>query len=311
MGRERLFTAEELREMEMRSEELIMLAIDRGDYEEAKKLVRQVCQFTIDGHDFRRADNSKLIDFITRRGGDEAWKEIVTDVKDEEPLISKQLQESAESIKEQIVMAIDEGELEKAKELVEKQHRLGMACHDADYDKSAGFFSFIGRRFGDEGLREAMDEWVAQMVTLLTKSHRKAGNARARMRLFSIQLKAHCRPIKIIVDDEKFIAKMIPCGTGGRMLSEGKYGSPPGFHRVRKAQPLTYWREDFPVYCCHGPAMAIRALALGHAPPVLEIAAEKLCEEPCEFWLFKDPASIPAEAYRIAGVPPEFIPEGA
>ncbi len=94
------------------------------------------------------------------------------------------------------------------------------------------------------------------------------------------------------------------------MLSEGKYGPPPGFHRVRKAQSMTYWREDFPVYCCHGPVMAIEALALGVAPAVLEIAADKICEEPCEFWLFKDPESIPAEAYRIAGVPPEMMPEG-
>ncbi len=311
MSNERLFKEEELREMEMTIEDQIVRAIDIGSYEEAKKLVRQACQLIIAGHDFRRADNIKLMDFITRRGGDDAWKEIGMNVKNEEPYTSQQLQESTTSLNEQIVHAVDGGDLEKAKELTQKLHRLGMACHDADYDTSARAFSFIARQFGDKVLEEAMVEWVAQMVDLLTKSHRKAGDARARMQLFSGQLKSHCRPIEITEDNEKFIGKMVPCGTGGRMLSEGKYGPPPGFHRVRKAQAMTYWREDFPVYCCHGPVMAIQSLALGYAPPVLEIAAEKICEEPCEFWLFKDPGAIPAKAYRIAGVPPELIPEGA
>ncbi len=311
MSEKRLFTVNELREMEMISKELIVRAIDDGEYELAKQLTGQVCQFAIDGHAFRLADNIKLIDFITSRGGDEALKKEGANVEDEEPGSSNQLRESATSTKEQIVRAIDGADLEKSKKLIGNLHRIGMDCHDADYDISARLLSFICRQYGDEVLREAMDEWVAQMVNLLTKSHKKAGDARARMRLFAEQLKAHYRPIEITEDDEKFIAKMIPCGTGGRMLSQGKYGLPPGFHMVRKAQYMTYWREDFPVYCCHGPVMAIQALASGYAPPVLEIAAEKICEDPCEFWLFKDPESISAKAYHIAGVPPEVIPEGA
>ncbi len=311
MSERKLFTAEELREMEMMSIDLIKRAVDDGDYEQAKQLAGQVCQFAIDGHDFRLADNIKLIDFITRHDGDEACKEAGAKVKDEETKTLKQLLESATNTKERIVCTIDGGDLEKAKELIDKLHRIGMDCHDADYDISARLLSFICRQFGDEVLREAMEEWVAQMVNLLTKSHRKAGDARARIRLFAEQLKAHYRPIEITEDDEKFIAKMIPCGTGGRMLSQGKYGPPPGFHMVHKAQSMTYWREDFPVYCCHGPVMAIQALSSGYAPPVLEIAAEKICEEPCEFWLFKDPEAISAKAYHIAGVPSEVIPEGA
>ena len=303
MSKDRLFTADELREMEMRHEEQIVRAVDGGDYGQARELVRQVCQLAIDGHDFRRTDNDKLLDLIARCGGDEALKEAGEGVKDEEPFISERLRESATRTEEQIVRAIDGGDLERAKELTGELHRLGMACHDADYDAAARLFSFIGRRFGDELLREAMDEWSVNMVKLLTVSHRQAGDARARMRIFAEQLKGHYRPIEITEDDEKFIAKMRPCGTGGRMVFEGKYGPPPGFLKVCKAQSMTYWREDFPVYCCHGPVMAMLALASGNAPPVLEIAAERIGEEDCEFWLFKDPASIPAEAYRKVGVP--------
>ncbi len=311
MSKDKLCTADELREMEMRHEEQIVRAVDGGDYEQARELVRQVCQLAIDGHEFRRTDNSKLLDLIARCGGDEALKEAGESMKDKEPLASEQLRESATRIEEQIGQAIDGGGFERAKELTGKLHRLAMASHDADYDAAAGLFSFIGRRFGDEVLKEAMDDWSLNMVKLLTVSHRQAGDARARMRIFAEQLKGHYRPIEITEDDEKFIAKMKPCGTGGRMVLEGKYGPPPGFHNVCKAQSMTYWREDFPVYCCHGPVMAIQALTSGYAPPVLEIAAEKICEDPCEFWLFKDPEAISAKAYHIAGVPPEVIPEGA
>jgi len=311
MSKERLFTADELREMEIRVEERILCAIDNGGYEQAKDLARQVRRSAIGGHNFRRSDNSKLFDLIARYGGEIALREAVASEKDTEPFISEQLGESATKTETQIVQAIDAGNLEKAKELTLKLHRLAMANHDADYDTAARLFSFIARRFGDTVLWEAMDEWSAQMVQVLTTSHGKAGDARSRMRIFAEQLKVHYRPIEIIEDDEKFIAKMISCGTGGRMLLQGKYGPPPGFHKVCQAQAMTYWREDFPVYCCHGPAMAVLALARGCSPPVLEIAAERLGEEPCEFWLFKDPASIPADAYHKAGVPPEAMPEGA
>ena len=74
---------------------------------------------------------------------------------------------------------------------------------------------------------------------------------------------------------------------------------------------MTCWREDFPVYCIHGPIMATIAVSSGLTPFALEIPAEKIGEEPCEFWMFKDLKSIPAEAYKKVGVPPDAIPKGA
>lgn len=42
---------------------------------------------------------------------------------------------------------------------------------------------------------------------------------------------------------------MKPCGSGGRLVQEGKYEGPNAFYKIAKPQPLTYGRPDYPVYC--------------------------------------------------------------
>jgi len=196
----------------------------------------------------------------------------------------------------------DSGDFEKTKRRAEQLHTRAVNIHDTYRDWVTGLLSFIGRQYGDEVLRQALEESMTPIVLSTQEVLEKETDIRKRVRFFVRFMHSHWQPLDIIEDDEKFILKMLPCGSGGRMIQEGKYGPPLNYLKVKKAQPITYWKEDFPVYCCHGPIWNSIPLAHGRKPMFLEICSEKPGEEPCEFWLFKDPEAIPPEAYKKAGI---------
>ncbi len=107
--------------------------------------------------------------------------------------------------------------------------------------------------------------------------------------------------MKVKEDEEKFTFLMQPCGSGGRLILEGCYGPPRNFLKIKKAQPMTYGRKDFPVYCAHASSTLILPTEWGIAPAFVEILSEKLGEEPCQICLYKDPKDIPSELYQRVG----------
>ncbi|WP_326537489.1 hypothetical protein [Pseudorhodoferax sp.] len=58
-------------------------------------------------------------------------------------------------------------------------------------------------------------------------------------------------------EDDRFVFRLDPCGSGGRLyrgeIWRGmfRYGDGPTAQLVPEAQPITFGRRDFPVYCSH------------------------------------------------------------
>jgi len=213
----------------------------------------------------------------------------------------EELEEMGKRSVDLIEQAIDLGDNEKAKELSMRMHLEGLAIHDIYRDWVTALFTFIGERYGDEVLYQAFQEsigaWLGEFLNMFEEA-----DIRAKVHLLASALRAHYQPGEITEDEEKFVLHINCCGSGGRQIMEGKYDAPPNFLRVKRPQPMTCWKEDFPVYCCHHHFMASLPLALGHMPAFLEIPSDKPGEEPCECWLYKDPSAIPPDAYTRVGV---------
>ena len=197
--------------------------------------------------------------------------------------------------------AIDLEDKDKAKKLARRMYREGLSIHDLYRDWVTGLLTFIGKRYGDEVLHEAFVEAWGDCIKPMLDMHEKA-DIRRRVQLVAGALRSHYQAVEIREDEEKFVFKMKPCGSGGRLVLEGKYGPPRNFLEVKKPQPMTYGIEDLPVYCCHGHFMASLPLAWGRAPVMFEIPSDKPGKKPCEFWVYKDPQAIPPEAYAKSGV---------
>lgn len=213
----------------------------------------------------------------------------------------EELEEMGTRTVDLVERAVDLGENERVKRLSRRMYRETLAMHDFYRDWVTSLLTFIGRRYGDEILYQAFEESLNAWLEAVLDMYEKA-DIRRRVQLFAGALRGHGQPVEIKEDEEKFIFRMKLCGSGGRQIREGKYDPPQNFLTVRRPQPMTYWKEDFPVYCCHHHFIASLPIAWGRSPAFWEIASDKPGEEPCECWLYKDPEAVPPEAYARTGV---------
>lgn len=198
--------------------------------------------------------------------------------------------EELEALGKRTVDLIDESldtkNYEKAKMLSHRMYKEFLAMHDLYRDFVAALLTFIGRRYGDEALGEAMKESVASWIDPLSKRYAKR-DTRQRLEMLSAGWRAHLQTFDIEEDEEKFTITACPCGSGGRLILEGAYGPPRNFLKIQKAQDMTFNRPNFPVYCAHCYFQNILAAEQGGKPWLVVDPAKKLGEEPCRIYLYK------------------------
>jgi len=215
----------------------------------------------------------------------------------------QELEDMGKRTNELIVNAIDEGDPGKAKKLVRRMYNELIAMHDIEVTMVTATLSFIGRRFGDEVLHEALHDMLASWVRQAAREYVKVEDPRARAKMFAYGLKGHGVAVRIEEDAEKFIFSMEPCGSGGKLVRDGSYDGPPrDFYRVKTPQLMTYGKPDYPAYCAHCIFHEIVGMEETGIPLFLMDPSDRPGEEPCRMLLYKDPKAIPAEYYERAGL---------
>ena len=204
---------------------------------------------------------------------------------------------------DRLTTAIETGETDEAKKLADRMYNEFLSMHDLYRNWITATLSEIGRRYGDDALEEIMVEGTAAWWTPILKNLPKGQNAlRQKIKMFAAGLRGHLQPMSITEDDEKVEIKMRPCGSGGRLVNEGKYEGKNAFLTIKNAQPLTYGRKDFPVYCAHEYAMEKVDIEENGSPFVVVEPAEKLGKEFCRMIVYKDPDKIPTKYYERLGL---------
>ena len=100
-------------------------------------------------------------------------------------------------------------------------------------------------------------------------------------------LRGHLGALEIEEDDEKFTFTVHDCPSGGRQIAGGAYDRPDGFLRVKKAQPMTFDRPDFPVYCAHCSFQNRVTDGIGDQPLFTAEPAADPGRGPCRMYLYK------------------------
>lgn len=182
--------------------------------------------------------------------------------------------------------SIDANDKESAKQLSQRMYNEFLGMHDLYRDWVTDLLTFIGKRYGDEVLHEALKETVGNSTVRLGK--RYAGKSpRQKIAMLIAGLRGHLHPLKIDEDDEKVTIIASPCGSGGRLILAGAYDPPTNFLKIQKAQHMTFNRPDFPVYCSHCYIQNISPTEPGGEPLFITEPAEKLGEEPCHMYFYK------------------------
>lgn len=214
----------------------------------------------------------------------------------------EELRELGAKTEDLIVKAIDAGDSEKAKKLVHRMYGELLAMHDLEATMVTATLSFIGKRFGDKVLEEALHEMLASWVKQAARDYAKVDSPKRRAQMFAYGLKGHGVALQIEEDDEKFIFTQQPCGSGGKLVRDGSYGPPRNFYRVHQPQMMTYGKKDWPAYCAHCIFHEIVGMEETGVPLFVLVPPDRPGEQPCRMLLYKDPANIPAEYFERAGL---------
>lgn len=197
--------------------------------------------------------------------------------------------------------AIRSGDADRAEKLAERMYNEFLSQHDGYRNWVTSLLSEIGRRWPADLEQIMLDTVRAWWVPNLEFMDKRNAPRRARAKMFIAGLRGHLQPIEITEDDEAIRIAMTPCGSGGRLILEGKYEGPDGFLEVREPSTMTYGRSDLPVYCAHEAAMEIIDIDRSGSPLVVVDVADDLGHDPCAYVIYKDPERVPQRYFDRVG----------
>jgi hypothetical protein len=205
--------------------------------------------------------------------------------------------------------AIERGDKDESLRLAERLYKEQLAMHDLYRDKAAALQSFIGERFGDAALEEALEQSARKWwLPILARMPKGREGFRQRAKMYIAGLRGHLQPLRITEDDNAITVQMRPCGSGGRLVREGRYEGPDALYTIRTPSKMTYGRPSYPAYCAHEAAMEQLDIEANGTPMMVVEPARVIGEEPCSFILYKDPAKVPDAYYERLGLEPPLDP---
>jgi hypothetical protein len=205
--------------------------------------------------------------------------------------------------------AIAAGDAEAAGRHLDRAVAQWRSLQDYSINWITSLLSFIGRELGEDAVEAALRANGEEFV----RGRREGGGtpwadlpASVRAKAIARAMVANFGACEVSEDDDK-IELRFRCGSGGRMIDEGRYDDQGGpYLTLRTPAPRTFGRESMPVYCAHCSINnEIQPVEWGSVPTSVEFPSEAPGGV-CVHRVYKDARALPAEVYtRIGKQPPD------
>lgn len=217
----------------------------------------------------------------------------------------------------QAFAVMDRGEKDEAKRIIEYARLEWQIVHDMYANWSWSFFTYIADHYGEEELEKAMRSVLGSYYKARYDKV-MASDVKTQIQLSVEGLRGHLMgpgrqgEIEVVEEPERYKLVLNPCSSGGvarQRVESGNEPNPELFGFSEKAHSWTWGKERVCLYCAHC-AMVNEVMAIenyGHPMRVTEYPEK--AEDPCVWYIYKDPAKIPAEYYeRVGKKAPESAP---
>jgi hypothetical protein len=199
--------------------------------------------------------------------------------------------------------AVNAGATERAIALIDDAQERTRNLQVFSIEWITSLLSFIGREMGEDAVERAL----RVMGEDILKPGRAAGQqwgtlpATARAKVIARAMVANGGTCEVDEDEEKIVLSF-RCGSGGRLIDEGRYDVDGGPHlTLRERGGRTFQRDSLPVYCAHCAVHnEIQAIEWGDAPTSIEYPPERP-GDPCVHHVYKDVDRMPDEVYVRIG----------
>ena len=137
--------------------------------------------------------------------------------------------------------AIEQGDKQNAKELVQRMYKEFNHLHDGYMFWATGLLTYIYQNYGIESVEKA--ERFAHTIEGKTVFKPPIEtDLRSLVMHLAKSLRGHLQPLEIEEDDEKIVLTMKPCGSGERIIELGGYEA--GLARVEERKRQTKCMDD-------------------------------------------------------------------
>lgn len=207
---------------------------------------------------------------------------------------------------DQAKAAIERGDPDAATALIDRSVDQWASLKDYSINWITSLLTFIGEELGEEAVERALrrtgDEFVAPRRDTGTSWDDLPAAARAKV--IARAMLGNMGAVEVDEDDEK-ITLSFRCGSGGKLIDDGRYEGEHAYLTLRERSGRTFDRDALWVYCAHCSVNnEIQPVEWGSAPTSIEYPPERPGEA-CVHHVYKDVSDVPAAAYeRIGKQPP-------
>jgi hypothetical protein len=206
---------------------------------------------------------------------------------------------------EQAKDKVRRGEVDDALALIDRAVEQWAGLKDYSINWITSLLTFIGDELGEEAVERALRKTGDEFV----KPRRDTGTpwaslpAEARAKVIARAMLGNMGEVDVSEDDEK-ITLSFRCGSGGKLIDDGRYEGEHAYLRLRERGGRTFMRDELWVYCAHCSVNnEIQPVEWGETPTSVEYPPEHPGER-CVHHLYKDTSQMPADVYVRIGKPP-------
>ncbi|MGZ8761816.1 MAG: hypothetical protein ACXW2Y_00660 [Acidimicrobiia bacterium] len=242
--------------------------------------------------------------------GDRGGAAEPTREKTERDLSDAEISRMSMALWEQAGAAIADGETERGLELLDRAVAQWRSLQEYSINWITALLSFISDELGEEAVERALRRTGDAFVRPRRDTGTEWGSlpASARAKVIARAMVANFGAVEVDEDDEKIVLSF-RCGSGGRLIDDGRYGGEHAYATLQERSGRTFMRDELPVYCAHCSVNnEIQPVEWGDTPTSVEFPPEHP-GEPCIHHVYKDVTALPAEVFeRIGMEPPEERP---
>ena len=219
----------------------------------------------------------------------------------EQELTEEDVARMATPLWERARAAFRQGRPEEGDRLLDAAVAQWQALQDYSINWVASLLTFVGEELGEpaveRALRKTGDEYVRPRRD---GTDWNALPASTRARAIARAMVANMSSVDVSEDDDKIVLAF-RCGTGGRLIDEGRYEGDAAYLTLHEREGRTFMRDALPVYCAHCAVNnEIQPVEWTGVPTTIEHPPEHP-GEPCIHHVYKDAAAVPTEVYERLG----------
>lgn len=203
---------------------------------------------------------------------------------------------------EQAKAAIDAGDAETAKALVDRAVAQWASLKDYSINWIANLLTFVAEELGEEAVERALRKTGDEFVRPRRDTGTDWGSlpAAQRAKVIARSMLGNMGEVEVSEDDEKIVLSF-RCGSGGKLVDDGRYEGEHPLYTLRERAPRTFMQDELPVYCAHCSVNnEIQPVEWGGTPTSIEHPVTAPGER-CVHHVYKDVGAIPPEAYERIG----------